>query len=268
MAESWAWEPSKKPTAKELRTSQQVKDFAICVECLLIAVDEGCLCCGNNSALSFLFFSPSSPLLAAPPSPRRRSFRVPPTRPEYQRSHMTAVLNGWLHSPTRRCLTPLGMPHYFGESLLAEVQGFELAAKVEGKEWEAEFKKEKARKKAEKAAKKAQRMDVAAAITSTTKGDLSRADFGTSSSPFVDVPLSLLLNSDGLPVQSDEFFSHLNMHVTLFLYSLCKPEGEHKVPQSWQTMHDLNRTPVCYGGTQLPEKTSKILLDVNSLAKL
>ncbi|EIM83909.1 uncharacterized protein STEHIDRAFT_113146 [Stereum hirsutum FP-91666 SS1] len=211
MAESWAWEPSKKPTAKELQTSQQVKDFAICVECLRrflkgsmndnstedcrplaitpsIAVDEGCVCCGNNIAFSFLSFFPSSPLFAAPPSQRRRGPQVPPTRPEYQRSRMTAVPNGWLHSPTLRSFTPLGTPHYFVldntsiselasvpyekirsmdglvESLLAEVQGFELTAKVEGKEWEAEFKKEKVRKQAEKAAKKGQGMDVAATV--------------------------------------------------------------------------------------------------------
>lgn len=115
---------------------------------------------------------------------------------------MTIALNSWLHGSTRRSLTPLGTPHYFvldntsiselasvpyetirsmdglvdalgetmewremyGESLLAVVQGFELTAKVEGKEWEAEFKKEKARKKAERAARKGQGIDVAAAV--------------------------------------------------------------------------------------------------------
>lgn len=137
LAEKWADGKSKKPTAKELRTAKEVKEFAICKKCKrrylaehshdqspdgetlwqtyshetdlclsAVSVVDGAHCCDGHDDPTFdlasyvpgTFYSPPPPPSATSKSKRKRP--VKRYRETWQRDPLTLRIQSWLCSAT------------------------------------------------------------------------------------------------------------------------------------------------------------------------
>ncbi|KAI0039962.1 hypothetical protein FA95DRAFT_1585165 [Auriscalpium vulgare] len=127
MAEKWAATPSKKPAAKELRTSDDIKAYATTKKCRRafladfaddtapdsLSVVPGLPCCDETHAfdiepelLSPLFNNKASNKRSLPA--KKNKYRV-----TWQRAPLTRVLTAWLTSESRRSKVPQTYSDYF-----------------------------------------------------------------------------------------------------------------------------------------------------------
>ncbi|KAI0039256.1 hypothetical protein FA95DRAFT_1479310, partial [Auriscalpium vulgare] len=127
MFESWAVTPSKKPTAKELRTSDDIKAYATTKKCRRefladfaddtapdsLCVVPGLTCCDEVHALDVEpeLLSPifdNKPCNKRPLPVKKNKYRL-----TWQRAPLTRALTAWLCSESRRSKVPQTYSDYF-----------------------------------------------------------------------------------------------------------------------------------------------------------
>ncbi|KAI0042501.1 P-loop containing nucleoside triphosphate hydrolase protein [Auriscalpium vulgare] len=126
MAEDWAAKPSKKPTAKELRTSDDVKKYAATTGCRreylatyaaddapdALEVAPGAFCCDYHGYIMQDDFH--IPLFAGESTNTKRPPAVPKKyRDMWQRVPLIKALRRWLASDSRKSKAPVTYPSYF-----------------------------------------------------------------------------------------------------------------------------------------------------------
>ncbi|KAI0044357.1 P-loop containing nucleoside triphosphate hydrolase protein [Auriscalpium vulgare] len=127
MFESWAVTPSKKPTAKELRTSDDIKAYATTKKCRRafladfaddtasdsLCVVPGLPCCDEIHAFDIKPELPSPILNNKPSNKRSLPAKKNKYRVTWQRAPLTRALTAWLTSESRRSKVPQTYSDYF-----------------------------------------------------------------------------------------------------------------------------------------------------------